>query len=189
MSNLDRLLTTLGAEHIAQHVAIAHDEARQRYRLSCNTVGGTREFERAIADYYAYHYCACVAPGATLARAHALSKAKRILESAYRRRGYSLNNALDDACKGTNGGLAGVLSILADALRDDTVRDYIDAQLDQAVDFDSWSEKKDMMRQLLQYYPRRSASDNPEQYAHNWKEFLIKVKDRIDEMNRELRSM
>jgi hypothetical protein len=66
MAAVNEPIQTLQEITVAQRVAIPHDETTSQHRLPPNTVSDWREFENIIADYYAFHYGRCVAPGTHL---------------------------------------------------------------------------------------------------------------------------
>jgi len=176
MSAIDGILRELDERHIAGEIGIPHDEARLSYRLDRNTVDDYREFERIIGEYYNYHFTACVSHGGRLASAEAAGRAKEILEAEYRRRGGNVNNAYNDAHDGTEGGLRGILDVLADHLKAEAVERHIRQVFDRYVTPVSWEEKVEIMRQFLarvgpDLSPEVSV-DQPEKYAAEWQELV-----------------
>ena len=86
MPSITGLLNEIDERTIARREGLPHDEARIRYPLRSNTIGNFDEFSNAIADYYNYHFTACVSRGGHLSRSEAAGRAKELLEKEYRRR-------------------------------------------------------------------------------------------------------
>lgn len=192
MNAFEHLTSVLNQERVAREVALPHDEARRRYTLRKNTVSNGREFERAIADYYAYHYTTCISRGGKISPEDALAEARRLIQSAYRRKNLSFNNAYADARSGINGGLAGVLDVIADALRDRTMANYVEAKMDETVAFDSWAEQVNFMREFLgsnRHLPPDLREAPPEQFAKNWKEVMSEYLESVNRINTRLRGV
>jgi hypothetical protein len=176
VSAIDSILSELDERHIAQQVAIPHDEARLSYVLSRNTVSDFREFERIIGDYYNHHFTRCVSRGGTLSSSDAVGRAKEILESEYRRRGGDIVSAYNDAHDGTNGGLRTILDILANHLKLETVERHIRGVFDRYVQPNSWPDKVDIMEQFLaraaQHLSPSIRLDEPERYARDYQDLI-----------------
>ncbi len=192
MNAFEHLASVLDQERVAREVALPHDEARQRYTLRKNTVSSGREFERVIADYYAYHYTTCVSHGGRISLADALVEARRLIQAAYRRKSLSFNNAYADAKSGLNGGLAGVLDVIADGLRDRATTNHVEARMDETVAFDSWAEQVNFMREFLgsnRHLPPDLREAPPEQFAKNWKEVMSDYLEAVNRINTRLRGI
>ena len=176
MNTIDRMLRELDERFVAQRIGIPHDEARLSYRLDRNTVIDYREFEWIIGDYYNHHFTACVSHGGRLTSTEATSRAKEILEAEYKRRGGNVNNAYNDAHDGTEGGLRGILDVLANHLKAEAVERHIRQVFDRYVTPISWEEKVEIMRQFLARFGRDLSPhvrvDQPERYAGDWQELV-----------------
>jgi hypothetical protein len=174
--SVKNLLAELEERHIAQRIAIPHDEQRMRYHLSSNTVQDFDEYSRVLGDYYNYHVSHCVAFGGRLTRAKAESRAKALVEQEYRRRGGGIVMAYNDARDGTNGGMRTSLDIVAEGLKTESVEDYIRDVFDRYVAPNSWSQKVDMIRQFMSYCGVFLTSsiriDQPERYAHDYQALI-----------------
>ena len=153
-------------------MGIPHDEARLSYVLPRNTVADFREFERIIGDYTNYHFARCVSQGGQFSAAEAIARAKEVLETEYRRRGGDLITAYNDAHDGTNGGLRGILDVIADHFKTEAVERHTRQVFDLYVQPNSWEEKVEIMRQFLARCGQDlSASvrvDQSERYARDW---------------------
>ena len=176
MSAIDAILRELDEQYIAGEIGIPHDEARLSYRLDRNTVADYREFERIIADYYNHHFTTCVSHGGRLTATEAAGRAKEILDAEYKRRGGNVNNAYNDAHDGTEGGLRGILDMLADHLKAEAVERHMRQVFDRYVTPVSWEEKVEIMRQFLARVGRDLSPqvrvDRPDQYAGDWQELV-----------------
>ncbi len=166
----------LEERHIARKIGIAHDEQRMRYRLPSDTVLSFDEFSRIIADYYNHHVSNCISFGGRLQRSNASSRAKTLIEQAYRRRGGDIVMAYNDAKDGTNGGMRAILDIIADGLKAESVEDHIRDVFDRYVAPNSWTQKVSIIRQFIKYcgiYLSSSIhSQQPERYAQNYQELI-----------------
>lgn len=95
-----------------------------------------------------------------------------MLETEYRQKGGGLVTAYNDAHDGTDGGLRGILDVIADHLKTEAVERYIRQVFDRTVQPNSWEEKVEIMRQFLARCGQDlSASvrvDQPERYARDW---------------------
>ena len=175
MAVIDELIYALQETTVAREVAIRHDDARSQYRPPRNTVRGWREFEDIIADYYAFHYSQCVAPGAHLSRTEALGRAKEILEREYRRRHSDIAGAFADARDGTASGVFGVINALADGIKADSIRYYATEQFDSRVppDFDA---KVDLIREFIARCGAQLGDaiqrNRPERYAEDYRQLI-----------------
>ena len=176
MPSITGLLNELDEREMAQRVGLLHDEARMRYPLHSNTVYDFNEFSRAIAEYYDYHFTACVSRGGRLSLSEAAGRAKELLEKEYRRRQGDIISAFNDAHDGTNGGMRVVLDTLAEGLKTDSVERYIRDAFDRHVAPNSWEDKVEIIRQFISHCgPVLSPSvrtDQPERYAHNYQELI-----------------
>ena len=176
MNTIDMILRELDERYIAQQIGIPHDEARLSYRLQRNTVSDFRDFERIIGDYYNHHFTACVAHGGQLSSSEAIGRAKEILEAEYKRHGGNVDNAYNDAHDGTEGGLRGILDLLADHLKAEAVERHVRQVFDRYVTPISWQEKVEIMRQFLARFGRDLSPhvrvDQPERYAQDWQELV-----------------
>jgi len=170
---IDGLVYALQEPTIAREVSIPHDEARASYPLSSNTVSDFRGFEDRLAHYYSYHDALCVGRGGRLSRAEALGRAKEILEREYRRRRSDIVGAFADARDGTNNGLRGVLDVLADGIKADSVRHYITQQFDSRVAPNDFEAKVELIRQFIARFGAQLAGSiqagRPERYAQDYK--------------------
>ena len=117
MATIDLLLAALNERTIARQVGIPHDEARMRYPLRRNTVESFNDFTDLLADYYNFHFTACVSNGGALSRSEAAGRAKEILEREYRRQDGDLVTAFNDAHEGVNGGARVVLDRIAESMK------------------------------------------------------------------------
>lgn len=133
-------------------VSLPHDEARMNYRLSSITVRDGTEFEREVGKYVAYHFGRCVAPGARLAPERAVAMAKQIIENAYRRRHRTLQNAISDGVTGDNGGMEGIMNLLAEHFRNEAQEDFIEFTLSQHAPVDSYQARVELLKDLLAHY-------------------------------------
>lgn len=176
MGTIHSMLAALDEREIARQVAMAHDEARMRYHLSCNTVRDFDRFRSIIADYYNHHYSSCVSRGGSLSNADAYVEAKDLLEREQRRRSGDIVSVFNDAHDGTNGGLRVVLDTIADSLKAEAVERYTTDVFDRHVAPNSWDQKVDIIRQFIACCgPMLDGSivrDQPERYARDYTELV-----------------
>jgi hypothetical protein len=176
MGNIHSLLEALDERTIAQQIAIPHDEARMRYSLDSNTVSDFDEFSRVIGDYCNYHFTECVSGGGSLSSAEAGGRAKEIIEREYRRRGGDITMAYNNAHDGTDGGLRGVLDIIAEGIKAESVERYIRDMFDHHVAPNAWDDKVDIIRQFINNCGSQLSSSirasQPEAYAQNFEELI-----------------
>jgi hypothetical protein len=174
---IGQILAALDERQIAREVTLRHDEARIRFPLRHNTAGSWEQFTEIIADYYNYHFGACVAYGGTMPRSEAASRAKEILEREYRRHG---NNAIvaayNDAHDGTNGGMRALLDKLAEAAKAEAVERYIRDVFDRYVAPVRWEDKVEIIRQFIAqcgaYLASSMDANDPKRYADNYNELI-----------------
>ena len=176
MASINSLLAALDERTIARRIGIPNDEARMRYSLHSNTVDSFEAFSDVIADYYNYHFTACVSRGGSLSRSESSSRAKELLEREYRRRQGDIVSAFNDANDGTNGGLRSVLDVVADGLKAESVERYIREMFDVHVAPNAWEQKVEMIRRFIDQCGVHLASsiraDQPERYARDWQELI-----------------
>ena len=177
MVAINSFLSALDEREVARQVAIEHDEARMRYRLSSNTVRDFDDFRAVIADYYNHHHTRCIARGGRLSNTGAYSKAKAVLEQEYRRRGGgNVVTAFNDAHEGTNGGMRVVLDTIADHLKAEAVEEYTTAMFDMHVAPNAWDDKVEIIRQFISCCGPMLAGSivahQPERYAHDFTELI-----------------
>jgi hypothetical protein len=176
MGNINNLLNALDELTIAREIGLAHDEARMQYHLDSNTVRDFDEFSHTIADYYDYHFTACVSGGGSLSPAEAGGRAKDIIAREYRRRGGDVTSAFNNAHDGTDGGMRAVLDIICEGIKAECVERYIRDMFDRHVAPNSWDDKVDIIRQFISSCGAQlSASiraSQPEAYAQNFEELI-----------------
>ena len=176
MPSITALIRDIDERTMAQRIGIPHDEARMRYTTSSNTVRDFAEFEHVIGDYFGQHFSQCVTTGGSLPRSEAVSRAKRLLEQAYRRRRGTIVTAFNDAHDGTNGGLRAILDIIADSLKAESLENYIRDAFDRHVAPNSWEDKVELIRQFMaqcgSYLASSIRTDQPERYAGDYEELI-----------------
>jgi len=176
MSSIDSLLSELDERTIAQRIGILHDEARMRYSLMSNTVRSFDEFTSIITDYYTKHFSICVSHGGSLSMSEAASRAKELLEREYRRRGGDIVSAYNDAHDGLHGGVRGVLDVIAEGLKAESVERYIRDAFDRYVAPNSWEQKVEIIRQFIAqcgiHLDSSIQTDQPERYSSSYRELI-----------------
>lgn len=176
MTSVESLLAALSEQAIARAAAIPHDEARIGYRLQRNTVDSYEEFSRITGDYVQHHFTTCVAPGGRLGGHDARSRAKEILEHEYGRRNGDIVSAYNDARDGTNGGLRGLLDIIAEHYKSEGVDRYVRDIFDRHVEPCSWEQKVRFIAAFISrcgsYLAHTIRADQPERYAQNYDELI-----------------
>ena len=191
MSRSQNLMVALGERRRAEQVGRIHDRARMAYSLGSNTVRNWRELEDVFADYTQFHYARCVAHGGSLSRYEAASRAKEIIENDYRRRGLDLNAAANDAMEGTNNGVRGQLDLIANWFKEEGTRRYIRHVFDQFVTPNSWSEKVQIMTELLSHLGAYLSSsidvNDPARYAANYHDLIEALREALGRVGRDFR--
>ena len=174
--SIKNLLAELDERYIAQIIGIRHDEARLGYRLSTNTVPNFDEFTRKSGDYYNWHFSRCISHGGRLSPSEASSRAKELLEKEFRRQNGDIVMAYNNAHDGTNGGLRGVLDIIAEGLKLQAVEHHIRDVFDRYVAPNSWEQKVNIISQFIAHCGGLLASsirsDQPERYASSYDELI-----------------
>lgn len=176
MSDIDSLLADLDERTIARKVQTPHDNARNRYHITSNTVEDFDEFAEVIGDYYSHHFNECVAQGARLSRTEARARAKELLERESRRGGGDLVGVYRDCTDGREGGLRAVLDKLAEAMKAEAVERYVREAFDRHVAPHDWTKKVAIIRQFIEKCARNLDSsiqrDQPERYARDYRELI-----------------
>ena len=174
--SITSLLNSIDERTIAQKIGIPNDETRMRYHLRSNTVRSFDEFGHSTGDYYNYHFTSVFSRGGRLSSAEASGRAKEILEKEYRRRGGDIVMAYNDAQFGTNQGMRGILDIIAESLKSESVERYIRDIFDRYVAPNSWSQKVEIIKQFIDHCGVHLASsirrDQSERYAQNYQELI-----------------
>ena len=175
MSALDDILNATDERVIAEQVTIPHDKVRQDYEIESITAASTEEVLNRLGDYYAYHFGATIGRGAKLNRAEAVGRARQLLEGELRRTGKTLLNAIADAKDGQNSGMAGLIDLIANALREESVDNYIENVL-SLVDEADFAARESVMRDFQSRYghllPSAMANQPAARYASEWKQLL-----------------
>jgi hypothetical protein len=174
MANLQRILDLLDERTLAQEVWLANDMARERYRLERATVSDWDEFLEEITTYYEWHFRQ-TRGDANLVKYSLESSASKIVEQAYSSQG-GMEAAVRNAKTGTGGGLSGVLTAIAQHLRQEHEEHYVGHILRKHINPMDWDEVVDLMRQYLRRFggdlPRGSRVKKPEELAKNWRELI-----------------
>lgn len=177
MNTINSVLQALDERTIAQRIGIPHDETRMRYPMNRSTVRDFSEFNQIIGQYYNHHFTSCVSRGGSLSSVEASSRAKDILNREYRRRnGGDIKSAFNDAHDGTNGGLRGILDILAETLKADSVEHYTRDIFDRFVEPNNWEQKVQIIREFINQYGSQLGSSiqshQPERYANDYENLI-----------------
>lgn len=175
MARIDQLMAAINERHIAGTVIRPHDDAFIHYRFRSNTVASPAEHKAILGDYYAYHFCACVAHGGRMSPVDAAAFGCAIVEREYRRRGGDIVQAYEDAHEGLAGGIFEQVRMIAEALKTEAVERYIQHVFDEYVAPNSWQEKVEIIRQFIERfgsYLSLSDHENIERYAKDYKELI-----------------
>lgn len=174
MERIQDLIEKLGEKEVSR-IGRPHDEARISYRLNSNTVKSFKEFSYITGDYTNHHIGICKLNGGQLPSYEAVSMAKELIERAYGRNG-DIISAYNDAHDGTNSGLRGILDMIADQLKMESVQRYMRNVFDEIVTPNSWEDKVEIIRQFVdQYGAQFSDSLDPnqiERYAGNYSDLI-----------------
>ena len=165
MSALQQIRQKLEPSTVAKEVQLAHDRARISYQVRNVTVTSMEEFSSVLGDYYNHHMQATT--GANLPDFEAQERAKEFVTSAYG----SILSAYDRAEKGLHGGLHKVLDAVADGLREDATRRYVQNVIDTYVAPNDWNEQKRLVAELVPLLGM--GNDRPaEIFAHDYRSFI-----------------
>lgn len=169
MGSLDIILSELDERNIARRVGIKHDEARSSYFLAKGTVDSWDEFLDAITGYFSWHFGKL--GWGSMPRWKALAGAKEAIERGGRIKGRTLEEASQDARYGTNGGLRGILDVIADNFKMQDTEAYVSNVFSENLDITSWEERVDIVRQFISRCGQDLSSyidvSNPEKYARD----------------------
>lgn len=161
---------------IAREVGIAHDSARARFSLPKNTVDSMDEFTQVIGEYVNFHTSRCVSHGGSLSSVEAVGRAKELIKREYSRRRGDLVTAYNNAHDGTENGLRGILDLLADALKAESVQRYVQEMFDRYIAPNDWSAKVEIIRQFIANCGVDLSStidvNHPEHYAANYADLI-----------------
>lgn len=115
--DVDRILDLLDQTRISRQLLLAHDEARENFRLPSMTARDSREFKWVVTSYY-QHHMRHTGQG-NPSEEDAFGEAKRILDSLFSEDPYQegYNAALQMARDGARGSLRDILNQLADAIK------------------------------------------------------------------------
>jgi len=176
MSIIEAMITELSEVNVAEQATNMHDDARAAYHRPSNTVRDFDEFTAVTADYLNYHLAATSMHGGRLSDWEARSRAKNLIEREYRRHNSDIVGAYNDARTGTNSGLRHVLDIICEGLKYQAMEDHFTDVFDRYVTPCSWSEKVDIIRQLIQHgsfvLPPDFDKSTPERYASNYRPLI-----------------
>ena len=177
MASIDTLMAALTDTQIAQAVGNPHDAARMAYRVPKNTADSFPELEEIIGDYYAYHFSRCSAPGSRLSRVESVGSAKQLLERFYHRQRHGdMVTAYHDANTGTNGGVRGLLDVIADAMKEEAIEKYVRHVFDSQVAPIDYEQRVELIRQFMQRYGSLLSPAvrdlKPEYFAHQYIELV-----------------
>jgi hypothetical protein len=187
MNELKRILQTLREDSIRQDVGGRHDKARDSFPNNLRQVGTFAEFEDAIGEYYAFHFSACTAPGATMVRHEATERAKEILADDYRERGENLNQAFADTQKR---GLRRIYDVIADRLRRDEESRWKKSIVDKIIPQNNYEMKVELIRQMFAAAPELFGDfdkHQPEKYYPEYSRLVSRLIDNLDRLARESR--
>lgn len=176
MNAINQLMKALEERTVAREIGLRHDDARLQYPIRQTTVRTFDEFSAIIGDYYDFHFSRCIGNGARLDSMEAQTRAKELVEREYRNHGGDIVTAFNDSCDGTNRGLRGVLDIIADSLKAQSVTSYTRTWFDRLVKPCSWEDKVEIMRQFIDRCGAELSSsinrNQPERYASNYEELI-----------------
>jgi len=175
MTRIQELINKLD-ETALSRIGIPHDEARISYSLNKNTVDSFEEFTKIIGEYCNHHYQACISKGGRLSSHEAVSKAKELIEQEYREKNGDIVSAYNDAHNGTNTGMRGILDIIANQLKMESIRRYMRNVFDEIVAPNSWDEKVEIIRQFVAQHGFQFSTaldvNQIERYASNYRDLI-----------------
>lgn len=191
MSKIQSIMDALDERTVAQRVTIPLDEVRLEYHQGSTTVRDVAEFERATGGFLQLLYARRVAPGAHMPDFEAIGRAKRILETAYRHRRQTLQNAIADCLDGANGGVRAVLDTILEAVKAESIEHYVEDVFDRHVALNDWPQRVAIIEELKAHYGHLLSEavrrEPAERHAANYKELLRSMVHHIREMNADYR--
>lgn len=124
--DVNRILRLLDQTRINRDVLMAHDEARERFRLPSMRARDAREFKWIVTTYYQHHVRHTGQGSAS--EEDAFGEVKRMLDGIFNEDPYQegYNVALRMGVDGARGGLRDVLNQIADALKRRAMQKYMD---------------------------------------------------------------
>jgi hypothetical protein len=172
MASIKNMLAELDNNNVARLIEKPHIDTILNYQLKSQDVKSYEEFSEIIGHYYNYHFTRCISNGGSLSKRQAIDRAKEIIRKEYGRKGQDMTGAFNDARHGTNGGLFGILSIIANELRTEDVERWVREVFERHVAPNSWEDKVDIIEQFIAHCgPSLSPyieTDHPERYANNF---------------------
>lgn len=155
MADLTGLLEALDEQTITKLVSSKHDLAREVYKVSSLTLPSYPTFLRLVEDYVIYH--TRQTGSGDLPPYMANSKGMTILNYAFQGLG-GIQGAYEVCKTGLRGGVITVLNTLAEALKTEEERLYIDAQLRYYCNPLSFDDRVALMEQYLARFTRNLPS-------------------------------
>jgi len=178
VANLQHIVSLLGDETIAQEISIRHDMARERYQLGKVVVGSWPEFLEEIGKYYNWHYRNAIVDDGShdpFPVEMASGLAKNVVESVYGNQG-GVEAAVRNAKTGMNGGLAGVLTAIAENLKAEYEQQHIENVFNKYIDPMDYGTRVDLMQQYLDkfgaHFPPGSNMKSAQELASNYKDLI-----------------
>jgi len=172
----DALFDALDESEIARQVGIAHDQAREDFRISKITVQNFREFENTTGKYYQHHFSRCVSGGGRLSDADAESRAKRMLESRLRRDEGDIVTWYRRCEAGLDGGMRVVLDTMCDAFKAEAISDYVRSAFDRHVAPHEFGQKCEIIKEFLARFGKLLGPsielNNPARYAASYTDLI-----------------
>ncbi|MDA8118241.1 MAG: hypothetical protein M0000_12830 [Actinomycetota bacterium] len=124
--DVDRVLKLLDQSRINRDVLMAHDEARESFRLPTMRARDAREFKWIVTTYYRHHmqHTGQGTPSEDQAAGEVYNLLNNIYQEDRYQEGY--NVALRMGLEGGGGGFREVINQIADALKRRAMQKYID---------------------------------------------------------------
>ena len=166
------LLDALDEDTISTEVGGPHDDARMNFSFSSESLSSFAQYIDVIGRYYNHHFSTCVTDGGRLTASEAQQRAREILEKEYRRENGNIVMAYNDAFSKRNGGIRRQIDLMADHLREEGTRRYVQGVFDRYVAPNSWPEKvtiiREFMAEMSHVLGKSVDPSTPERYASDF---------------------
>jgi hypothetical protein len=187
---LDEILAEANEDTVTQRVTLPLDQLRADFHVRQVVVPDAGECERVFGTFVQEAY-AVIAGGGRLPMERATGIARDLLSHEGRRRGKTFNSFVADSVRGYEGGIAGALDALAEGLKAEGTRFFLDEVIDRHIPLNRWEPKVQLMRELVARFGRLLPAEvrraPAEQYAASYREILQSVFETMKESARSFR--
>ncbi|MFH1803071.1 MAG: hypothetical protein ABH864_06530 [archaeon] len=164
--SVHELIDMLHIDRIGREVECVHNMIRENYRVKKYVVSSYEEFQSFVIEYYQYHYGVWrntphpfpdewsrdFARG-MIEKRHPDSRLVKVGGLLEQKGGFAL--ALKNAKTGRNGGLVGVIDLIAECLKEDAVREWVKGVFLGGVEPDNFGQRVALMTEYINHYGER----------------------------------